>query len=231
MYVSTLCMFQLMCSFSRTGKLHHQETLTQCSAFEPFLLVIWTCRPVHSSHLILKRTFLIVTFWWFNFEFFLFYFKCLSWLEWILWVCCWNTLSVLELVTPRLNFVLGAKLPFAYKPIFAYGFMQLKCCLWILHCSSQTSKFVWHTLFTQIAQLLYWIELKPFDTKNGGGCTAPKAVAYWTLSFPAAVQAEQLFWCNKTNLVFQLLEEDGPWNLTYNFTAYMHHFEIFSINL
>jgi len=46
-------------------------------------------------------------------------------------------------------------------------FMQLKCCLRI-HCSSQTSKICMTHSFSQIAQLLYWIESKPFVTKNGG---------------------------------------------------------------
>jgi hypothetical protein len=113
--------------------------------FWTFLLVIWTCRPVHTSHLILRERFLL---WLFGDSIlnFSFLFQVLSWLEWILWVC-WNTLCF-RACHSNLKFSIRGKAAICLQANCLW-FMQLKCCLRI-HCSSQTSKFVWHTLFHKL---------------------------------------------------------------------------------
>jgi hypothetical protein len=106
--------FQLMCSFLGLENFI-KETLTQCSGFWTFFwLVIWTCRPVHSTSFTfdLKRTVSYCDFLGdFNFEFFF----SISSVE----LVGMNFVSLLEHTVcfrachSRLNYlVLGAKLPY-----------------------------------------------------------------------------------------------------------------------
>ncbi len=123
--------FQLMCSFLGLENFI-KETLTQCSGFWTFFwLVIWTCRPVHSTSFTfdLKRTVSYCDFLGdFNFEFFF----SISSVE----LVGMNFVSLLEHTVcfrachSRLNYlVLGAKLPFDYKPI-AYGLCNWNVAYW-----------------------------------------------------------------------------------------------------